>query len=104
MLLCLRAEAQLIDVVNDFPQVVPALYLVLDLAKNLTDFVFDGVRASGLLLEPGQVGEELTVNKVAQIVTGQSLVVVELPILALGRRPGVPPVRRVEDIGVLLAL
>jgi hypothetical protein len=52
----LGAEAQFIYVVDDFPQVVAAVYLVLDLSEYLTDFIFNGVGATGLLFEPMQVG------------------------------------------------
>ncbi len=55
----LRAEAQFVDVVDDLAQVVAALNLVLDLAKDLADLVFDGVRSGGALLEAVQVGKEL---------------------------------------------
>jgi hypothetical protein len=47
----LRAEAQLVNVVDDFAEVVAALNLVFDFAEDFTDFVFDGVGAAGLLLE-----------------------------------------------------
>ena len=59
VLLGLRAEAQLVDVVDDLAQVVAALDLVFDLAEDFADLVFDGVRPAGLLLEAVQVGEEL---------------------------------------------
>ena len=104
VLLGLRAEAQLVDVVDDLAQVVAALDLVLDLAEDLADLVFDGVRPAGLLLEAVQVGEELPVDEVAQVVAGQRLVVVELAVLALRRGPALPAVGLVEDEGVLLAL
>jgi uncharacterized protein with PhoU and TrkA domain len=87
VLLGLRAEAQFVDVVDDLAQVVAALDLVLDLAEDLADLVFDGVRPAGLLLEAVQVGEELAVDEVAQVVAGQRLVVVELAVLVLGRGP-----------------
>ena len=45
--------------VDDLAQVVAAGDLVLDLAEDFADFVFDGVRAGGLLLEAVQVREEL---------------------------------------------
>ena len=51
MFLLLRAEAQLIDVVDDLAQVVAALDLVFDLAEDFADLVFDRVGAGGLLLE-----------------------------------------------------
>ena len=104
VLLGLRAEAQLVDVVDDLAQVVAALDLVLDLAEDLADLVFDGVRPAGLLLEAVQVGEELLVDEVAEVVAGQRLVVVELAVLALGRGPAFPAVGLVEDEGVLLPL
>ena len=59
VLLGLRAEAQLVDVVDDLAQVVAALDLVFDLAEDLADLVFDRVRPAGLLLEAVQVGKEL---------------------------------------------
>jgi len=52
VLLVLRAEAEFVDVVDDLTQVVAALDLVLDLAEDLADLVFDGVRAAGFLFEP----------------------------------------------------
>ena len=104
MLLGLRAEAQLVDVVDDLAQVVAALDLVLDLAEDLADLVFDGVRPAGPLLEAVQVGKELAVDEVAQVVAGHGLVVVDLAVLALGRGPVLPAVGLVEDEGVLLAL
>ena len=58
----------------------------------------------GLLLEAVQVGEELLVDEVAQVVAGHGLVVVELAVLALRRGPRLPAVGLVEDEGVLLAL
>ena len=51
-----------------------------------------------------QVGKELLVDEVAEVVAGQGLVVVELAVLALGRGPAFPAVRLVEDVGVLLAV
>ena len=87
MLLGLRAEAQFVDVVDDLAQGVAALNLVLDLAEYLADLVFDGVRAGGLLLEAVQVGEQLAIDKLAQVVAGQCLVVVELAVTVLGRGP-----------------
>ena len=90
MLLGLRAESQLVDVVDDLAQVVAALDLVLDLAEDLADLVFDGVRPGGLLLEAVQVGEELAVDEVAQIVAGLGLVVVDLCRPCPWARPNFP--------------
>jgi uncharacterized protein with PhoU and TrkA domain len=52
VLLGLRAEAQFVDVVDDLAQVVAAVDLVLDLAEDLADLVFDGVRPAGRCLKP----------------------------------------------------
>ena len=43
----LGAETEGVDVVDDFAEVVAAGDLVFDLAENLADLVFDGVRAGG---------------------------------------------------------
>ena len=86
----LRAEAQFVDVVDDLAQVVAAVDPVLDLAENLADLVFDGVRAIGFLLEAVQVGKQLAVDEVAQIVAGQRLVVVQLAVRRLWARPSFP--------------
>jgi uncharacterized protein with PhoU and TrkA domain len=68
VLLGLRAETELVDVVDDLAQVVAALDLVLDLAEDLPDLVLDGVRPAGLLGEAVQVGEELLVDEIPQVI------------------------------------
>ena len=60
--------------------------------------------AGGLLREAVQVGKELLIDEVAEVVAGQGRVVVELAVLALGRGPGFPAVGFVEDVGVRLPL
>jgi hypothetical protein len=99
VLLGLRAEAQLVDVVDDLAQVVAAVDLVLDLAEDLADLVFDGVRPAGALLEAVQVGEELGVDEVAQVVASLGLVVVEFAVRVFRRRPAFPSVVGIEDEG-----
>src|SRR5271157_3611893 len=100
----LGAEVQLVDLVDNLAQVVAALNLVLDLAEYLPNLVFDSVRAARLLLEAVQVGKELPVHEVAEVVAGQGLVVVEFAVLALGRGPAFPAIGLVEDVGVFLAV
>ena len=100
VLLGLRAEAQFVNVVNDLAQVVAALNLVLNLAENFANLVFDGVRPGGPLLEAVQIGKQLAVDEIAEVVAGQRVVVVELAVLALGRGPRFPAIRLVEDVGV----
>jgi hypothetical protein len=104
VLLGLRAEAQLVDVVDDLAEVVAALDLVLDLTEDFADFVFNGVRPAGLLLEAVEVGEELVVDEVAQVVAGQGLVVVDVAVSILRGSPAFPAVGLVEDEALFLPL
>jgi hypothetical protein len=104
VLLGLGAEAQFVDVVDDFAQVVAARDLVLDLAEDFADLVFDGVRPGGLQLETVQVGEQLQVDEVAEVVAGLGAVVVDLAVLAFGRGPLFPAVGLFENEGVLPAI
>ncbi len=92
VLLGLRTEAQLVDMVDDFAEVVARLDLVLDFAEDLADLVFDRVRPAGFLLEAVQVGEELLIDEVAQVVAGLGFVVVDLAVFVLGGCPGFPGV------------
>jgi len=87
VLLGLRAEAQFVDVVDDVAQDVAAVYLVFDLAEDLADLVFDGVRAGRLLLEAVQVGKQFQVNEVGKVRADQRAIVVELVMLVLWCSP-----------------
>ena len=49
-----------------------------------------------------QVGEQLAVDEIAEVIAGQRGIVVELAILALGRGPGFPTIRLVENERVFL--
>jgi hypothetical protein len=100
----LRAEAQLVDVVDDFAQVVAALNLVFDLAEDFADFVFNGIGTGGALLESVEVWEELGVDEIAEVVSGERFVVVELPGFVFGRGPGFPAVGLLEEEGVFLSV
>ena len=104
MFFLLRAKLQFVDVVDDLAEIVARLNLVLDLAEDLADLVFDGIRPARLLLEAVQVGEELAVDEVAEVIAGERLVVVDLPGGILRCGPGLPAVWLVEDMGVLLAV
>ena len=77
----LRAEAQLVDVVDDLAQVVAAVDLVFDLAEDFADLVFERVGAVGFLLEAVQIGKQLAVDEVAQIIAGERGVVINLACL-----------------------
>ena len=104
MFVGLGAKAQFIDPLNHIAQVVAALDAVFDLAKDLADFVFDGVGAGGALLKARQVGEELAVDEVAQVIARERLVVVEVAVGGFGRGPSLPAVGWVEDVVVGFAL
>jgi hypothetical protein len=64
---------------------------------------FPRSNSGGLLLEAVQVGKELQVDEVAQVVAGHGVVVVRLAVLAPGGGPRLPAIGPVEDEGVLLA-
>ncbi len=100
----LGAEAQFIHVVDDVAQGVATADLVLDLAEDFANLVFDGVGAGGALLEAVQVGEELAIDKIHQVITGQRAVVVQLAIRILGGSSAFPAVGFIEDVTVALAL
>ncbi len=109
MLFSLGAETKLVDLVDDFAEVVAALDSVFDFAEDFADLIFDRVGARGALLEAGEVGKELEVDEVAEIVTGESFVVVDLAVAvgaagSLGRGPGFPAIGLVEEESVLFAL
>jgi hypothetical protein len=63
-------------VINDLAKVVAALNLVLNFSKDFPDLVFDCVRPSRALLETVQIREKLLVNKVAEVVAGESFVMI----------------------------
>ena len=98
----LGPEAQFVDVVDDFAQVVTVGNLVLNLAEDLADFVFDCIRARRLLRETMEVRKELAVDEIAEIVAGQCRVVVKFPVLTLRRGPRIPAIPCVENASVLL--
>ena len=90
--------------VDNLAEVVAALDLVADLAEDFADLVFDGVRAAGPLLEAVQVGAELEVDEVPEVVAGERLVVVDLAAFGFGDRPFRPAVGGIEDVGVFSPL
>ena len=100
----LQAKAQFVVVVDDAAQRVAAANLVLDLTKNLANLVFDGVRPAGTLLEALQVGEEVVVNELNEVIAGQRLVVVGLVRGVPGRGLVFPATGHVQDGAVQLAL
>lgn len=103
MLFGLRAETKLVDLIDDFAQVVAAPNLVFDLAEDFADFIFNRVGAAGALLEPLQVRKEFEIHKIAQFVAGER-VVIDFAVFAFRRRPGFPAERLFEQVGVFLAV
>ena len=102
VLLHLRPETQLVDVVNDLAQVVAAGNLVFDLAENLADFVFNGARPGGPLREIVEIGKELLVDEILQVIARERGIVVKLAVRSLGRGPALPAVGLFEFVGVCL--
>src|SRR6266702_3575930 len=91
MFLGLRAEAELVNVVDDVAQVVAALDLVFDFAEDFANFVLVSVRAAGLLLVAVKIGKELATDEVAEVITGLGFVVVHGWIFrSANREIGVP--------------
>ena len=104
MLFLLRAEAELVDVVDDLAEVVAAGDPVFDLAEDFADFVFDGVWAAGSLLEGVQVGEELASDEIDEVVAGLGFVVVEVAGFVFRSGPGFPAVLLFEDVSVAFTI
>ena len=103
MLLGLRTEAQFVDMVDDVAQRVAAVDLVLDLAEDFSDLVFERIGPAGFFPEAVQVGEQRLLDELDQVGTGHRGVVVDLAVLVLRRGPGFPTVRLVEQVAVFLA-
>ena len=87
MLFRLREETELVNRVNNVPQIIPTLNPVLNLRKNLPDLVLDGVWPAGLGLEALEIGEKLAVDEIEEVVAGEGVVVIELAGFVLGRGP-----------------
>ena len=97
MLLRLGSQAQAIEPIDDFAQVVAARNLVAEFTKDLADLVFDRVRSAGALLEALQVGKQALVHEVAQVVAGEGGVVIQLAAGVLRRRPAAPAVGLLQN-------
>jgi hypothetical protein len=78
--------------IHDFAEIVAARNLVFDFAEDFANFVFDRVRASGLLLKSVQIGEEFAVDEEKQIVADSDAIVVDFSISSFGRGPDFPAV------------
>src|SRR5579883_2516820 len=96
-------EAQPIDEFERIAQIVAALEPVPDLAKNLPDLVFDGIRVGRALLKTFEIRAEIVVDAGDEIIARQRFAVVEGTISLLRRGPARPAMRLVDDEGVGLA-
>jgi hypothetical protein len=63
VLLRLRAEPELVDVIDDLPEVVPALDAILNLPEYFPDLVLDRIRTRRPQLEPLQIREKLPTER-----------------------------------------
>lgn len=81
-----------IDQLDNFVEVVARLKLVLKLAEDLTDLVFDGVGTVSPLFEAFEIGEELPINEVAKVISDKCAVVVKGTACGKGCGPCVPAV------------
>jgi len=80
--LVLGPEPKFINGINNLTQTVAALNLVFDFSKNLAYFVLNGVRPRGLLREPVEIGKELLIHEIPEVIAGESPVMVEFTIRA----------------------
>src|SRR5947208_9015965 len=90
-------EPQFVDVVDDLAKIVTALNLVLNLAEDFADFVFDCVWTGCFLLEALEIGKELLINEVPEVVTGHRFVVIEFPVSRFRRGPLLPAIWLFEN-------
>ena len=100
----LRTESQLVDQLQRVAQRIAALKLVFDLAENLADLIFDRVGVFGARLEAPQIGEQFAIDIGDEVRPCERLVVIELAGLRFGRGPFRPTMRRVDNVGIGLAL
>ena len=98
VLFLLGAEAQFIDLFQRITQGIAALNFVFDLAEDLTDLVFDGVGVISDLFEAPQVREQLAIDVIDQVITGQGIVVVEMTVGVFGGSPSTPAVLLIDDV------
>jgi len=78
VLLRLGAQAQAIEPIDDFAQVVAAADLVAQFAEDLADLVLDRVRPAGALLEALQVPVQGLRRSTKPLLRGALLMVREI--------------------------
>jgi hypothetical protein len=93
----IESKLQFVDVVDYLAKIVTALNLVLNLAEDFADFVFDCVWTGCFLLEALERGKELLINEVSEVVTGHRFVVIEFPVGRFRRGPLLPAIWLFEN-------
>jgi len=78
MLLRRSPEPELINQVDHFPHIIAALDLVLQFAENFPNFILNRIRVFGIGLELTQIGKELAVHEISQIIPGKGFMVIWL--------------------------
>ncbi len=76
MFFSMGSKSQFTNAVNHFPQIVAALYAVLQFAKNLPDFGLNGVSTNRIGSELSEIEKKFVVDKVLKVIAGQCFVVV----------------------------
>lgn len=94
-------KVELIDLIENLSEIIPALYPVFELAENFSDFVFDGIRTLGTVLKFLKVREKLMIDKIPKIISGKSDIVVDFSSLIFRHRPVLPAILGVYDSFVL---
>ena len=82
----LDTEAEFINTIDHFTQIVAALDTVLQFAKNLPDLIFDGVSLFGINLEFLEVRKEFMIDEIFQVIASSSIVI-NFPITQFRRCP-----------------
>lgn len=93
---------QFVYMVDNLSQVIAALDLVLYLPEDLSDLLFDGVGTAGLLFELLEIGEELLIDEIPEVIAGLCVVMIQVAAFVFRRGPAIPSIGSVEDIVVTL--
>lgn len=102
--LLLGTEAELIHQIQGITQGIAALEFIADLGKDLPDLVLNGVRRSSSLPESPEIGKELAVHIVDQIIPGQGRIQISRPVRLFRSRPLGPAMLFLQDKAVFLPL
>ena len=104
MLIIGGLELQRVDFVDDVTQIVTRLNFVFDFREDLADFILQGTGVCGGIFELGQVGEELLVDELHEIVAGHSVNLVRFSGGSFGCSPGRPTMEASNDAVIVLVL